>query len=141
VQLGARQKGLWLRGAWPLKVSCNLAVRRMCAISLPSCQADTHCEKTETVTQWREHPAFRRFQPVSGLAAFDLDTFLAMAQRSRKWQCPTSGFNGTVHDVQVDAFMDRILAQLKVRRQGLGSGSGSELGKTRSWSLHWSSAC
>jgi len=57
-----------------------------------------------------------RFQPVSGLAAFDLDTFLAMAQRSRKWQCPTSGFNGTVHDVQVDAFTDRILAQLKVRR-------------------------
>ena len=39
-----------------------------------------------------------------------------MAQRSRKWQCPTSGFNGTVHDVQVDAFMDRILRQLKVCR-------------------------
>jgi hypothetical protein len=53
---------------------------------------------------------------VSGLAAFDLDTFLEMVQRSRKWQCPTSGFNGTVHDVQVDAFIDRILQQLKVRR-------------------------
>lgn len=56
-----------------------------------------------------------RFKPVSGLAAFDLDTFLAMTHRSRKWQCPTSGFNGTVHDVQVDAFIQRILQQLKVR--------------------------
>ena len=53
---------------------------------------------------------------MSGLAAFDLDTFLEMVQRSRKWQCPTSGFNGTVHDVQVDAFIDRILQQLKVQR-------------------------
>jgi hypothetical protein len=29
-----------------------------------------------------------RFAGVRGLAAFDLDTFLAMAERTRKWQCP-----------------------------------------------------
>jgi hypothetical protein len=29
-----------------------------------------------------------RFADVPGLSCFDLDTFLSMASRSRKWQCP-----------------------------------------------------
>ena len=29
-----------------------------------------------------------RFSEVEGLMSFDLDAFLALAERSRKWQCP-----------------------------------------------------
>lgn len=42
-----------------------------------------------------------RFAPVPGLAAFDLDAFLATAERTRKWQCPHSMNMCTVHTLQV----------------------------------------
>jgi hypothetical protein len=29
-----------------------------------------------------------RFAEVHGMAAFDLDSFISMAERTRKWQCP-----------------------------------------------------
>ena len=37
----------------------------------------------------------------SGLQAFDLDSYLSMVQRNRKWQDPTTLQNGTVEQLQV----------------------------------------
>ncbi len=56
-----------------------------------------------------------RFRGVPGLACFDLDTFLNMAKRSHKWQCPHSMRNMVVVDLQVDTYVSRLLAFLKVR--------------------------
>lgn len=57
-----------------------------------------------------------RFRSVSGMAAFDLDTFLSMAQRSRKWQCPHSMRNFSVHELQTDTWVQGVLRGLLVRR-------------------------
>ena len=59
-------------------------------------------------------PLWCSFTTVRGVTAFDLETFLAVVQRSRKWQCPTSMRNATVHELQIDTFTQRILEQLKV---------------------------
>lgn len=55
-----------------------------------------------------------RFASVGGLNAFDLDTFLDVVQRSRKWQCPHSMRNLPVQQLLVDAYLSHILARLKV---------------------------
>ena len=44
-----------------------------------------------------------RFAGASGLQAFDLDSFLSMAQRNRKWQDPTTMANSSVEQLQVRA--------------------------------------
>ncbi|CAL8467896.1 g7434 [Coccomyxa elongata] len=54
-----------------------------------------------------------RFASVGGLNAFDLDTFLDVVQRSRKWQCPHSMRNLPVQQLLVDAYLSHILARLK----------------------------
>ncbi|EIE20885.1 hypothetical protein COCSUDRAFT_48449 [Coccomyxa subellipsoidea C-169] len=54
-----------------------------------------------------------RFASVGGLNAFDLDTFLDVVQRSRKWQCPHSMRNLPVQQLMVDAYLSHILARLK----------------------------
>lgn len=54
-----------------------------------------------------------RFRGTNGLASFDLDAFMAMAQRSRKWQCPHSMRHSRVQDLQIDGFVTAILAALK----------------------------
>ena len=41
-----------------------------------------------------------RFTDASGLQAFDLDSLLSMAQRSRKWQDPTTLANSTIEQLQ-----------------------------------------
>lgn len=46
--------------------------------------------------------------------AFDLDTFLDLAARTRKWQCPHSMQPGAVQDLVVDGFVQRVLASLRV---------------------------
>lgn len=56
-----------------------------------------------------------RFAPVGGLAAFDLDTFLDLAARSRKWQCPHSMRALPVQELMLDAYLSCILPRLKVR--------------------------
>lgn len=53
-----------------------------------------------------------RFSDASGLAAFDLDSYLSMVARNRKWQDPTTLQNSTVRQLQVDAYMQRVLASL-----------------------------
>ena len=56
-----------------------------------------------------------RFAPVRGLSAFDLDDFLDLAGRSRKWQCPHSMRALPVQALQPDAYLSRILPRLKAR--------------------------
>ena len=55
-----------------------------------------------------------RFVGVHGLVAFDLETFLSMAERSRKWQCPHSMRHTHVHQLQRDTFIAQILDKLQV---------------------------
>ena len=57
---------------------------------------------------------FRWSQGTNGLVAFDLETFLNMAQRSRKWQCPHSMRHSRVQELQVDTYITQILERLKV---------------------------
>ncbi|GIL47263.1 hypothetical protein Vafri_4124 [Volvox africanus] len=53
-----------------------------------------------------------RFEEVKGLACFDLEAFLDSAARTRKWQCPTSMAHTTVHSLQIDTYMQRIISAL-----------------------------
>ena len=55
-----------------------------------------------------------RFQGTNGLLAFDLDTFLGMVKRTRKWQCPHSMRHTRVQELQKDTFVSHILQGLKV---------------------------
>ena len=55
-----------------------------------------------------------RFRGTNGLASFDLDTFVTMAQRSRKWQCPHSMRHSRIQELQIDGFILPILESLKV---------------------------
>ena len=50
-----------------------------------------------------------RFSDASGLQAFDLDSFLFLAQRSRKWQDPMTLQNSTIKKLQVDSYMEKVL--------------------------------
>lgn len=54
-----------------------------------------------------------RFSEVKGLVSFDLDAFLELAQKTRKWQCPHSMKNSSVQNLQLDSYTKRILQQLE----------------------------
>ena len=49
-----------------------------------------------------------RFDGASGTQAFDLDSFLSMADLNRKWQDPTTLKNSTVRCMRVDAFVREV---------------------------------
>lgn len=53
------------------------------------------------------------FLGAAGLVAFDLENFLAMAPRTRKWQCPNSMRHGRVQDVRQDAYLSEVLRSLE----------------------------
>lgn len=55
-----------------------------------------------------------RFVGLSGIVAFDLDSFLSMAQRSRKWQDPHTLRNVTIKQLQRDSWMQPVITCLKV---------------------------
>ena len=55
-----------------------------------------------------------RFKGLPGIVAFDLDSFLSMVQRSRKWQDPHTLKNVTIKQLQPDSWMQPILSSLKV---------------------------
>ena len=57
-----------------------------------------------------------RFKGTSGLVAFDLDTFLGMAKRTRKWQCPHSMRHTRVQELQLDSYVAQIIKSLEARR-------------------------
>ena len=58
-----------------------------------------------------------RFAGVKGAAAFDLDTFLEMAQRTRKWQCPHSMRNMSVRQLHLDGWMMQVLQALQASQR------------------------
>ena len=55
-----------------------------------------------------------RFMGVDALAGFDLDAFLEMAARTRKWQCPVTMRHSCVQQLQNDAFLQGIVDRLQV---------------------------
>ena len=54
-----------------------------------------------------------KFDGTRGLVSFDLDTFLLVAERTRKWQCPYSMVNHTIYSLRVDTYTQHILEALK----------------------------
>ena len=49
-----------------------------------------------------------RFEGASGTQAFDLDSFLSMAEVNRKWQDPTTLKNSTVTCMRVDSYVREV---------------------------------
>lgn len=68
-----------------------------------------------------------RFLGTDALVSFDLDTFLNMAKRSRKWQCPHSMRHSRVQDLQADTFMTHILSRLTVSSLRYPPGRGPRI--------------
>lgn len=58
-----------------------------------------------------EHAA--RFEDASGPQAFELDSYLSMAELNRKWQDPTTLKNSTILKLRSDVYTGRILEFLK----------------------------
>jgi hypothetical protein len=56
-----------------------------------------------------------RFLGVGGIVAFDLDTYLEVVKKSRKWLCPFSTKPFSIRELQLDGFLGPVLAALKVR--------------------------
>eukprot|EP00798_Chlamydomonas_sp_ICE-L_P025202 gene25202-10843_t len=54
-----------------------------------------------------------KFSDVKGVACFDLDGFLSLVERSRKWQCPHSMLDFCVENLQVDSYTRCILHHLQ----------------------------
>ncbi|XP_075090185.1 uncharacterized protein LOC107780673 isoform X2 [Nicotiana tabacum] len=54
-----------------------------------------------------------RFKPCVHMGCFDLEVFLEMNQRSRKWQCPICLKNYSLEDVVIDPYFNRITSQLR----------------------------
>ena len=56
-----------------------------------------------------------RFQGTNGLVAFDLETFIGMVKRTRKWQCPHSMRHTRVQELQTDTYVAQILQSLQAK--------------------------
>ncbi|XP_050213349.1 E3 SUMO-protein ligase SIZ1 [Mercurialis annua] len=54
-----------------------------------------------------------RFKPCAHMGCFDLDVFVEMNQRSRKWQCPVCLKNYSVKNVIVDPYFNRITSMMR----------------------------
>ncbi|AED97327.1 unnamed protein product [Arabidopsis thaliana] len=54
-----------------------------------------------------------RFLPCVHMGCFDLDVFVELNQRSRKWQCPICLKNYSVEHVIVDPYFNRITSKMK----------------------------
>ncbi|XP_052186366.1 E3 SUMO-protein ligase SIZ1 isoform X2 [Diospyros lotus] len=54
-----------------------------------------------------------RFKPCVHMACFDLDVFVAMNQRSRKWQCPICLKNYSLENIIIDPYFNRITYKMR----------------------------
>lgn len=54
-----------------------------------------------------------RFKPCVHMGCFDLQTFVELNQRSRKWQCPTCLKNYSVENIIIDQYFNRITSLLR----------------------------
>ncbi|XP_077239513.1 E3 SUMO-protein ligase SIZ1-like isoform X2 [Tasmannia lanceolata] len=53
-----------------------------------------------------------RFKPCVHMGCFDLETFLELNQRSRKWQCPICLKNYSLESIIIDPFFNRITTKM-----------------------------
>ena len=60
------------------------------------------------------------------LAVFDLDTYLELNSKVRKWTCPHCGVTGRPHDIVIDGFLTRVLGVLRAREAAQGGGGSRE---------------
>ncbi|XP_031400917.1 E3 SUMO-protein ligase SIZ1-like isoform X3 [Punica granatum] len=54
-----------------------------------------------------------RFKPCAHMGCFDLDVFVQMNQRSRKWQCPICMQNYSLENLIVDPYFNRVASMMK----------------------------
>ncbi|XP_028757039.1 E3 SUMO-protein ligase SIZ1-like [Neltuma alba] len=54
-----------------------------------------------------------RFKPCVHMGCFDLEVFVEMNQRSRKWQCPICLKNYTLENIIIDPYFNRITSQME----------------------------
>lgn len=53
-----------------------------------------------------------RFKPCPHMGCFDLEAFVELNQRSRKWQCPICLMNYSVENVIIDPYFNRITSMM-----------------------------
>ncbi|XP_058098641.1 E3 SUMO-protein ligase SIZ1-like isoform X2 [Magnolia sinica] len=58
-----------------------------------------------------------RFKPCVHMGCFDLETFVELNQRSRKWQCPICLKNYSLENVIIDPYFNRITSLMKDCRE------------------------
>ncbi|KAL6864720.1 hypothetical protein ACP4OV_015871 [Aristida adscensionis] len=54
-----------------------------------------------------------RFKPCAHMGCFDLETFVELNQRSRKWQCPICLKNYSIENLMIDPYFNRITSMLR----------------------------
>ncbi|KAM5584030.1 E3 SUMO-protein ligase SIZ1 [Rosa sericea] len=54
-----------------------------------------------------------RFKPCLHMGCFDLDVFIELNQRSRKWQCPICLKNYALENVIIDPYFNRIASKMR----------------------------
>ncbi|XP_022756088.1 E3 SUMO-protein ligase SIZ1-like isoform X3 [Durio zibethinus] len=54
-----------------------------------------------------------RFKPCFHMGCFDLEVFVELNQRSRKWQCPICLKNYTLENVIIDPYFNRITSKMR----------------------------
>ncbi|GAB2285091.1 SUMO ligase siz1, variant 2 [Dionaea muscipula] len=54
-----------------------------------------------------------RFKPCAHMGCFDLETFVEMNQRSRKWQCPICLKNYSLEHIIIDPYFNRITTMMR----------------------------
>ncbi|EEF36036.1 E3 SUMO-protein ligase SIZ1 isoform X2 [Ricinus communis] len=54
-----------------------------------------------------------RFKPCAHMGCFDLEVFLEMNQRSRKWQCPVCLKNYSLENVIIDPYFNRVTSKMQ----------------------------
>ncbi|KAL4359437.1 hypothetical protein AHAS_Ahas08G0077300 [Arachis hypogaea] len=54
-----------------------------------------------------------RFKPCAHMGCFDLEIFVEMNQRSRKWQCPICLKNYALEDIIIDPYFNRITSMMR----------------------------
>ncbi|KAL8092333.1 E3 SUMO-protein ligase SIZ1-like isoform X1 [Apium graveolens] len=54
-----------------------------------------------------------RFKPCVHMGCFDLDVFVEMNQRSRKWQCPICLKNYSLENIIIDPYFNRITSKMR----------------------------
>lgn len=60
-----------------------------------------------------------RTRNCKSLAIFDLDTYLELNAKVRKWVCPHCGSTGQPHDIVIDGYLSRVIGVLRAWEQSI----------------------